>query len=191
MATANIVGDMQLVRDQAGTLAAQPAPRHTVLFTLIFTRAITQRETVHTVDLPGEQAVLRFAKDQFAVEKDLAQHDVGFLRIQARTGIGEQTVFFFYVFNSQLPAFVAGYRIARIKHDACNGGIAACIQTIFSRRGKKQSDGSRIHRYDCTQSEFAFRVAYPALTKCKGHKLNSISQIAGNSSSPPENQADG
>ncbi len=79
MTTAHIVGNMQLVRDQAGALAAQAAPRHAVLFALELARAVAQGKAIHTVDLAGEQAVLRFAEYQFAVEQHFTQGDVRFL----------------------------------------------------------------------------------------------------------------
>ncbi|MNP04826.1 hypothetical protein D3C76_967570 [compost metagenome] len=68
MTATNVVGDVQLVRDQAGALTAQAAPRHTVLLALELTRAIAQGKTVHAVNLTGEQTVLRLAKHQAAVE---------------------------------------------------------------------------------------------------------------------------
>ncbi len=73
MAMAHVMGDVQLVGDQAGALAAQAAPRHAVLFALVFARAEAQRETIHTVDLPGKQAILRFAEHQLAVEQHFAR----------------------------------------------------------------------------------------------------------------------
>ncbi|EFE07530.1 hypothetical protein CIT292_09417 [Citrobacter youngae ATCC 29220] len=128
------MGDVELVGDQAGSLTAQTAPRHTVLFALKFTRAIAQREAVHTVNLAGKQAILWFTEDQFAVEQHFTQRYTGFFGIKAGSDIGKQTVFFFYFIDMQLPAFMACYRIARIEHHAGHGGITARIQTVFARR---------------------------------------------------------
>ncbi len=79
MAAANVMSDIQLMRDQAGALTAQAAPRHAVLFALEFARAIAQSKTIHTVNLSGEQTVLRFAENQLAVEQHFTQGNVGFL----------------------------------------------------------------------------------------------------------------
>ncbi|MNS47955.1 hypothetical protein D3C72_805070 [compost metagenome] len=147
MATANVVGDVQLVWDQAGTLTTQAAPRHAVLFTLEFTRAIAQGKTVHAVDLTGKQTVLRLAEDQSAVEQHFAQDDICFFRVDSRTDVGEDPILFFYVFNLQLPAFMAGNGVARIKHDAGNRGIIACIQTVFTGGREQDGDHTRIQRY--------------------------------------------
>ncbi|MND14628.1 hypothetical protein D3C80_48180 [compost metagenome] len=148
VATANVVGDVQLVRDQAGALAAQAAPRHPILLALIFTRAVAQRKAVHTVDLPGEQAILRLAENQLAVEQHFTQDHVGFFGIQTGTGIGQQAVLFIYFVNLELPAFVAGDGVARIKHHAGDRGVVACVQTIFADGGEKKGNHARIQRYD-------------------------------------------
>ena len=99
MATAHVMGDIQLMGNKAGTLAAQAAPRHAVLFTLELTRAIAQREAIHTVDLPGKQAILRLAENQFAVEQHFTQDDIALVSVEASPNVGEQTILFFYVFN--------------------------------------------------------------------------------------------
>ncbi len=99
MTTANVMGDIQLMRDQAGALTTQAAPRHAVLFTLEFTCAIAQGETIHTVDLPGKQAILRLAENQFAVEQHFTQDDIALVSVEASPNVGEQTILFFYVFN--------------------------------------------------------------------------------------------
>ncbi len=133
--------------DQAGTLTAQAAPRHTVLFALELTRAVAQREAIHTVNLTGEQAILWLAKYQFAVEQHFAQHDIGLFGIEASADIGEQSILFFYVFNLQLPAFMAGNGVARVEHHAGNRGIIASIQTVFTGGGEEESDHTRIQRH--------------------------------------------
>jgi hypothetical protein len=92
IAATHIVSDVQLMRDQVSTLAAQAAPRHTVLRALIAAGAKTQRKTVHTVNLPGKQAILWFAEYQFTVEQHFAQDNVVFLGIQTRSGVGKQSV---------------------------------------------------------------------------------------------------
>ncbi len=174
VAATHIVGDVQLMRDQAGALSAQAAPRHPVLFALIFTRTVAQGEAIHTVDLPGEQAVLRFAEHQLAVEQHFTQHHARFPGVRAGTDIGEQTILFFYFINMQFPTFMAGDRIAWIEHHAGDWRIAAGIQTVFPGRGEKQSDGTRIHRDNSSKSQFAFCIADPALTKCKRHKYSAL-----------------
>ena len=148
MAAANVVSDIQLMRDQAGALAAQAAPRHAVLFTLELTRAIAQGEAIHTVDLPGKQAVLRLTEHQFAVEQHFTQGDVGFLGIEAGTGVGQQTVLFINFVNLELPAFMAGDGIARVEHHAGDRGVVACVQTVFADGGEKQSHHARVQRND-------------------------------------------
>ncbi|SUX87397.1 Uncharacterised protein [Citrobacter koseri] len=70
MAATDIMGNVELVGNQAGALTAQAAPRHAVLLALKFTCAVAQSESVHPVDLPGEQAILRFTENQLAVEQD-------------------------------------------------------------------------------------------------------------------------
>ncbi|MNE96364.1 hypothetical protein D3C80_1945590 [compost metagenome] len=69
------------MRNQAGALSAQAAPRHAVLFALELARAIAQCEAVHTVNLAGEQAILRLAEHQTAIEHHFAQHDVCFIGV--------------------------------------------------------------------------------------------------------------
>ena len=128
------MSNVELVGDQAGTLAAQTTPRHTVLFALKFTRAIAQRKAVHTINLASKQAILWFAEYQFTVEQHFTQRYTGFFGIKAGSDIGKQAVFFFYFIDMQLPAFMARYRIARIEHHAGHGRITARIQTVFARR---------------------------------------------------------
>lgn len=147
MTTAHIVGNMQLVRDQAGALAAQAAPRHAVLFALELARAVAQGKAIHTVDLAGEQAVLRFAEYQFAVEQHFTQGDVRFLGVQAGASVGQQPVLFIHFVNVELPAFMAGDGVARVKHYAGDRGIVARVQTVFADGGEKESDHARIQRY--------------------------------------------
>ncbi len=147
MATAHIIGDMQLMRDQVRPLAAQAAPRHPVLFALIATGAKTQGKAIHTVDLPGKQAVLRFTEHQFAVEKDFTQGDIRFLGVEARPGVGKQAIFFRDVIHFELPAIVAGNGIAGIEHHAGDRGIITGIQTVFAGCREKQSYHTRIQRH--------------------------------------------
>ncbi len=147
MTTAHIVGNMQLVRDQAGALAAQAAPRHAVLFALELARAVAQGKAIHAVDLAGEQAVLRFAEYQFAVEQHFTQGDVRFLGVQAGASVGQQPVLFIHFVNVELPAFMAGDGVARVKHYAGDRGIVARVQTVFADGGEKESDHARIQRY--------------------------------------------
>ena len=137
MAAANIMSDVELVRDQAGTLTAQAAVRHTELFAGILTRAITQCKAVHTVNLPGKQTVLRFAEHQFAIKENFTQGYAGLFSIQASTDIGQQAIFFFYFFDLHLPAVMAGNGITRVEHHAGHGGITACVQTVFTSRWEK------------------------------------------------------
>ena len=146
VAAADVMGDMQLVGNQAGALSAQAAPRHPVLLALVFAGAVAQRKTVHSVDLAGEQAVLRFAEHQFAVEQHFAQRDVGFFGIKTGTGVSQQAVFFINFVNLELPAFVAGDGITRVKHHAGDRGIIACVQTVFADGGEKQGHHARIQR---------------------------------------------
>ena len=147
MAAANVMGDVELMGNQAGALAAQTAPRHAVLLALELARTVAQREAIHAVDLTGEQAILRLAEDQFAVEQHFAQHDARLFGIQSGSDIGEQSILFFYVFNLQLPAFMAGNGVARVKHHAGNRGIIASIQTVFTGGGEEESDHTRIQRH--------------------------------------------
>ena len=147
MTTAHIVGNMQLVRDQAGALAAQAAPRHAVLLALELTRTVAQGKAVHTVNLTGKQAVLRLAEHQFAVEQHFTQSHVRFLGVQASTGVGQQPVLFIHFVNVELPAFMAGNGVARVKHHAGDRGIVARVQTVFADGGEKESDHARIQRY--------------------------------------------
>ncbi|VGP45051.1 hypothetical protein SB00610_02250 [Klebsiella quasipneumoniae subsp. similipneumoniae] len=125
MTTAHVVGDVQLMRDQAGALAAQAAPRHAVLLALELARAVAQGKAVHAVDLAGEQTVLRLAEHQFAVEQHFTQGDVRFLGIEAGAGVGQQPILFMHFVNVELPAFVAGNGVARVKHHASDRGIVA------------------------------------------------------------------
>ena len=134
MTAANIMSNVKLVRNQAGTLTTQTTPRHTVLFALKFACAIAQSKAIHAINLAGKQAILWFTEYQFAVEQYFTQRDTGFFGIQAGSDIGKQAVFFFYFIDMQLPAFMACYRIARIEHHAGHGGITARIQTVFARR---------------------------------------------------------
>ena len=150
------MGDVQLVGDQAGALATQAAPRHTVLFTLELTCAIAQREAVHSIDLPGKQAILRFAENQFAVEQHFTQDDIGLVGIQASANVGEQSILFFYVFNLELPA------------------IMASVQAVFTGGGEEEGNHTRIDSNDGSQSKFAFCIADPALTKCKRHSCSAL-----------------
>lgn len=149
MAAANVMGDVQLMGDQAGALAAQAAPRHTVLLALVPAGAIAQGKAIHTVDLSGEQAVLRLAEDQLAVEQHFPQHHVGFLGINTGAGIRQQPFFLFHIVNVQLPAFVAGHRVARVEHDAGDGRVVTRVQTVFTGCREKESDHARVQRYDC------------------------------------------
>ena len=174
MTATHIVGDVELMRDQAGALAAQTAPWHAVLFTLKFTCAVAQRKPIHAVNLTSKQAILRFAERQFAVEQDFTQCDAGFFGIKTGTNVGKQTIFFFYFIDLQLPAFMAGNGIARVEHHAGHGGVTARIQTVFTGGGEKQSDGARIHGDNGSKSQFAFCIAYPALTKCKRHICSAL-----------------
>ena len=130
--TANVMGNVELMWDKAGALAAQAAPRHAVLFALIFTRAVAQRETIHTVNLAGKETVLWFAKHQFAVEQHFAQHHVLFFGVLTGTDVRQQTIFFFNFINEQLPAFMACYRVAGIEHHAGHGGVTTGVQTVLS-----------------------------------------------------------
>ena len=170
MAATHVMGDVQLVRNQVRTLPTQAAPRHAVLLTLVFPRAVAQRETVHTINLPGEKTILRLAEHQLAVEQHFTQHHVALTGIKTRTGIGEQTVLFVDFIDGELPAVVTGDGVTGIEHDARDGRVAAGIQAIFTGGGEKQGDRARVHRNDSTKSKLAFRIADPALTKCKGHK---------------------
>ena len=147
MTTAHVVGDVQLMRDQAGALAAQAAPRHAVLLALELARAVAQGKAIHAVDLAGEQAVLRFAEYQFAVEQHFTQGDVRFLGIEAGASVGQQPVLFIHFVNVELPAFMAGNGVARVKHHAGDRGIVARVQTVFADGGEKESDHARIQRY--------------------------------------------
>ncbi len=148
MATAHVMGDVQLVGDQAGALAAQAAPGHAVLFTLELTRAIAQGEAIHTVDLPGKQAVLRLAEHQLAVEQHFAQDDIGLVGVQASADVGEQSILFFYVFNLELPAVVAGHGVTRIKHHAGYRGVIAGVQAVFTGGREEEGNHARINGND-------------------------------------------
>ena len=148
MAAANVMSDIQLMRDQAGALTAQAAPRHAVLFALEFARAIAQGKTIHTVNLSGEQTVLRFAENQLAVEQHFTQGNVGFLGVESGAGVGQQAVLFINFVNLELPAFMAGDGVARVKHHAGDRGVVACVQTVFADGGEKQGHHARVQRND-------------------------------------------
>ncbi len=66
---------------------------------------------------------------------------------------------------------MAGHGITRVEHHAGYRGIVAGIQAVFTGGGEKEGNHARIQRHDGSQSKFAFRVADPALTKCKRHML--------------------
>ncbi len=143
VATSDIMGDMQLVGNQAGALSAQAAPRHPILLALVFAGAVA-RKTVHPVDLTGEQAVLRFAEHQFAVEQHFAR-DVGFFGIETGTGVGQQAVFFINFVNLELPAFMAGDGITGLNITRVIGNH--CARTDgFADGGEKQGHHARIQR---------------------------------------------
>ena len=89
VAAAHVIGDVELVRDEIRALAAQAAPRHPVLFALVFAGAIAQGKAVHSVNLTSEQAVLRFAEHQFAVEEHFTQRDIFLKRIQTGADINK------------------------------------------------------------------------------------------------------
>ena len=148
MATAHVMGDIQLMGNKAGTLTAQAAPRHAVLLTLELTRAVAQGEAIHSVDLPGKQTVLRLAENQFAVEQHFTQDNIRLVGIKTRTDVGEQSILFFYVFNLQLPAFVAGHGVARIEHYAGNRGVIASVQAVFTGSREKEGNHARIDGND-------------------------------------------
>ena len=148
MATAHVMGDIQLMGNKAGTLTAQAAPRHAVLLTLELTRAVAQGEAIHSVDLPGKQTVLRLAEHQFAVEQHFTQDDICLVGIKTRSDVGEQSILFFYVFNLQLPAVMAGHGITRIEHYAGNRGVIASVQAVFTGSREKEGNHARIDGND-------------------------------------------
>src|SRR5699024_10054826 len=131
------MSDVELVRDQAGALTAQAAVRHTELSAGILTRAITQRKAVHTVNLPGKQAVLRFAEHQFAIKENFTQGYAGLFSIQASTDIGQQAIFFFYFIDLHLPAGMAGNCITLVEQHAGHGRITDYARTIYPSRWEK------------------------------------------------------
>ncbi len=171
VATANIVCDMQLMRNQIGAHATQAAGRQAILLAVIFTGAKTQGKTIHTIELAGKQAILRLAEHQLTVEHHFTQHDAGFCRVETRADIADDLILFEDFFNFQLPAFMAGDGITRIKHDTGHGRIISGIQAVFTGCGEEQGHHSGIHSHHGSQSKFAFRIADPALTKFKRHKL--------------------
>ncbi|CAH0264148.1 hypothetical protein SRABI106_02888 [Rahnella aquatilis] len=146
MALTDFISDVQLMWDQAGTHTAQTAEFQTELFTLIFTGAETQGKTVHTVNLTGEQTILRFAEGQFAVEQHFAHGNAGFFCVQTGADIGQQTFVFNNFFDLQLPAFVTADGITGVEHHAGDRGIISGIQTVFTGGGEKQGDHAHIQR---------------------------------------------
>ena len=150
MALADFMGDVQLVRDQAGAHAAQAGERQAILLALVFACAETQRETVHAVDLAGEQAILRFAEGQLAVQQDFAHRHAAFLGVLAGADIGQQTVFLFHLFHLQLPSLVAAD--ARVEHHAGDRRIVSGIEAVFTGGGEKQGNHARVQRHDGAQS---------------------------------------
>ena len=76
------------MRDQTGADAAQAAGGTAVLFTQEFAGTVAQRKAIHTVNLTGKQAILRFIKCQFTVEKHFAQADIVLTGIGTLPGIG-------------------------------------------------------------------------------------------------------
>ncbi len=83
MTTAHVVSDVQLMRIRLVRWPRRPlyGIRYCSLWNLA--RAIAQRKAVHTVDLTGKQAVLRFAEHQFAVEQHFTQ---GYVRLPGYPG---------------------------------------------------------------------------------------------------------
>ncbi|MNT17858.1 hypothetical protein D3C72_1530360 [compost metagenome] len=152
MTLADFIGDMQLVRDQAGTHATQAGERQAILLALVFTRAETQGETVHTVDLAGKQAVLRFAEGQFAVQQHFAHRHTALLGIQAGADIGQQTVILFDLFDLQFPPFVVADGVARVEHHAGDWRVISGVEAVFTGCGEKQGNHARIQRHDGSQS---------------------------------------
>ena len=133
------------MRDQAGAHTAQATEFQTELFALIFTGAKAQGETIHAVDLAGEQAILRLAEGQLAVEQHFAHRDAGFFCIKTGADIGQETFIFNDFFDLQLPAFVAADGITGIEHHAGDRGIISGIQTVFTGGGEKQSHHAHIY----------------------------------------------
>ncbi len=137
VAATNIMSDVELVRDQAGTLTAQAAVRHTELFAGILTRAITQRKAVHTVNLPGKQTVLRFAEHQFAIKENFTQAtpDSSVSRREYRYG-GHKP---FSSFTSSTcicqPSWLV--MVSPWLNITRSRGITACVQTVFTSRWEK------------------------------------------------------
>ena len=150
MALTHFISNVQLVGDQTGTHTAQATKFQAELFALVFAGAKTQRKTVHTVNLTGKQAILRFAKRQFAVEQHFTHGDTGFLGVQTQAHVGQQTFILNDLFDLQLPSFMTADGITGVKHHAGDRGIISCIQAVFTGSGEKQGHHAHIQCDDST-----------------------------------------
>ncbi len=103
---------------------------------------VAQVEPVHRVDLPRQQAVLRFVE-----AGEIAQFAFGqfcFAVILTYSPIGEQAVGFSHPGDAQFPTLMALHAVAGMELHACQWGILHRVDSRLSSCHEEQRDGAAL-----------------------------------------------
>ena len=168
VAVTNLVGNIELVRDQADPATGQAASRVATALVLVDQRLVAQGKAGHPVNLTGKQAILRLVEFDEVVEKHFLEGN-GLIIVGANTDICKQAVFLLHFFDRHGPVFVTGNLIAHIEADPGHRRLFFGIHTVFTGSRKQQGNHASFNSNDSPQPQIRLCITNPTLAKCKRH----------------------
>ncbi len=168
VAVTHLVGNIELVRDQADPATGQTAGRIATTLVLVDQRLVAQGKAGHPIDLTGEQAILRLVELDKVVEKHFFEGN-GLIIVGAHTYIYKQAVFLLHFFDRHGPVFVTGDLIAHIEADPGDRRLFFGIHAVFTGSRKQQGNHASFNSNDSPQPQIRLCITNPTLAKCKRH----------------------
>ena len=124
---------------------------------------LAQTKTPEVVYLTGEQALLRAAEVDEAVQLKLRQYN-GFVFFVG-SGVNQTTVIVEHIGDSNGCSLEACDLLSYLVLHPADGGVVFCISAPLSGGGKAQSNTAIGIFYDNAETELGFGVADPALAE--------------------------
>ena len=159
-AAGDLAGDGHLMRDQIDAPAEEAAGGGAIDGAAALKRAQAEFIGTRVIDLPCEQAVLRFAEAD-GVRK------LGLVDISVRRLINDEAILFSDVRHGVLRIVVRFDAVAHLEANAPQGGGLDGVLAVFTGGWKENLHATEAGFQDHTESEFWFRVAYPSLPCCR------------------------
>jgi hypothetical protein len=163
IAVGHLMGDIQLMRNQAGAAAGQAIQLGMRQPVAVLQGLITQLKPLIAINLAIEQTLRRTIQLQEIIQLPL-------LNFSQRTGlipadVSEQAINLTNLAHTHLPAIMAGDGIAHLKRHAGEGRRLLGISTGFTGSQKQHRQSAKFNRQHRAQPHFKLSITNTTLTR--------------------------